>query len=655
MSYRRLFGFVSVLFLGFISYRPQSATADEWQPISPEELKMTSVPEAPGAPAVILYRQVDRDDSGRVPHEYNYVRIKILTHEGRKYADVEIPFFKGEGDISNLRARTVRPDGSVANFEGKPFEKTIVKAKGLKYLAKTFTLPDAQVGSIIEYHYVKNLPEGYVFDSRWILSDELFTRHAKFSLKPSGEFALRWSWPIGLPPGTQTPKDEHGIIHLETQNVPAFQIEDFMPPENELKYRVDFVYNENGTEKEPDKFWKSQGKKFNGAVENFVNKRKAMEQAVGQIVSPSDAPEVKLQKIYARVQQFRNTSYELEKTEQEQKRDKQKEINNVEDLWKLAYGNSRQINWLFVALARAAGFEAYPVYISARSQYFFNPIMMNLSQLDGDVVLVKVNGKDLYCDPGSKFAPFGVLPWQETAVKGLRLDKDGGTWVTTTIPESSDSRIERKADLKLEDDGTLSGKVTITFSGMEALSRRAEERDEDDANRKKFLEDQLKEYIPVGIDVELTNKPDWNSSASTLVATYDLKVPGWVSGSGRHALFPVGLFSAPEKQLFEHSNRVHPVYFSRPFEERDDIAIQLPFTWTVSSVPKPINQDVKAIVYQQTVDNDKGILHLSRTLKSNVMIIEPKLYPALRNFYQNVRTGDEQQIIMQPLASATNK
>jgi hypothetical protein len=72
---------------------------DEWQPISQEELKMTSVPEAPGAPAVYLYRQVDRDD--QESHEYNYVRIKILTEEGRKYADVEIPFLKDNGDIRN--------------------------------------------------------------------------------------------------------------------------------------------------------------------------------------------------------------------------------------------------------------------------------------------------------------------------------------------------------------------------------------------------------------------------------------------------------------------------------------------------------------------------------------------------------------------------
>ena len=66
--------------------------ADDWLPISPEELKMSSEPHAPGAPAILLYRQVDRDDNE--PYETHYARIKILTEEGRKFADIEIPFDK---------------------------------------------------------------------------------------------------------------------------------------------------------------------------------------------------------------------------------------------------------------------------------------------------------------------------------------------------------------------------------------------------------------------------------------------------------------------------------------------------------------------------------------------------------------------------------
>jgi hypothetical protein len=164
-----------------------------------------------------------------------------------------------------------------------------------------------------------DLQEGYVFDSHWILSDELFTKRAKFSLKAYPQFQLRWSWPAGLPAGTQPPKDEHGVIRLESQNVAAFQIEDYMPPENELKMRVDFSYADRNVETEPDKFWKNEGKKLNERVESFIGKRKALEQVVAQVVSTSDNPEAKLRKIYARVQQVRNTSFDVEKTEQEQK------------------------------------------------------------------------------------------------------------------------------------------------------------------------------------------------------------------------------------------------------------------------------------------------------------------------------------------------
>ena len=540
--------------------------ADEWLPITPEELKMTSEPRAPGAPAIILYRQIDRDDSNAsTPHEYNYVRTKILTEDGRKYADVEIPFFKETQNIVGVRARTIRPDGSIVNFDGKVYEKEIVKARGVKFLAKTFTLSDVQPGSIIEYHYMLDFAEYLVFNSHWTLSEELFTKLGKYTLKPYGQFALQWSWPNGLPEGTAPPaeqKDGRGnYIRMEAKDIPAFQVEDDMPPENAMKYMVDFIYYEGDLEKDPEKYWKKQGKKWNDGAEGFLNKRKAMEQAVEQIVSPGDSPEAKLQKLYAKAQSIRNTSYEIEKTEQEQKRAKEKEIANVEEIWKRGYADEFQINWLFMGLARAAGFEASAIRTARRDDHFFNRNLMNARDLGTNVVLVKLNGKDICLDPGAAYTPFGMLPWSVAGVPGLKLDKDGGTWITTPNAESSASQIIHKADLALTAEGSLEGKLAVTFTGLEAMWRRVHERNEDDAHRKNFLEDYVKETIPVGIEVEQTNKPDWSSSSPSMVAEFTLKVPGWVSGAGKRALLPVGLFSAPEKHMYEHASRVHPLYF----------------------------------------------------------------------------------------------
>ena len=94
---------IVILFVGMWLYTAPKAWGVGFQPVSPEELKMSSEPLAPGAPAIILYRQVDRDDNSRTSHEDNYFRIKVLTEAGRKYADIEIPFLKQREDIVNIR------------------------------------------------------------------------------------------------------------------------------------------------------------------------------------------------------------------------------------------------------------------------------------------------------------------------------------------------------------------------------------------------------------------------------------------------------------------------------------------------------------------------------------------------------------------------
>ena len=622
-----------------------------FQPILPDEIKMTSEPLAPGAPAIILYRQVDRDDNGHTSHEDNYFRIKILTQDGRNYANVEIPFLKGSENVVNVKARTIRPDGSIADFGGQVFEKYLVKGKGVKYLAKTFTLPDVQVGSIIEYSFTTDLGEYMLFDSHWILSDELFTKRAQFSLKPYRgtyvPYSLRWSW-HRLPADAAPKEGRDNIVRMEARDIPAFQMEDYMPPANELRSRVDFIYEEGTGEKDQDSFWKKYGKQRNGQLESFIGKRKAMEQAVAQIVSPNDSQEVKLRKIYDRVQKIRNTSFELRKTEQEEKREKEKPVENVEEIWKRGYGDGFHLTWLFLGLVRAAGFEAYGCWVSSRGAYFFSPVTMQSSKLNANVVLVKLNGKDVYFDPGAAFTPFGLLTWYETGVAGLRLDKDGGSWIQTTLPQASESRIERVGKLKLSDSGDLEGMLTLTYTGLEAMYNRTEERNEDEVARKKSLEERVTAQIAMAAEAELTNKPDWTSSETPLVAEFHLKIPGWASNAGKRVVLPAAIFTNAEKGIFEHANRVQPIYFEYPYEKADDVTIELPPGWQVSSVPATQDSNAKVVAYSLKVDKSPEGLRLTRKLTIDFLLMEQKYYGALRNFFQAVRSGDGMQIVVQP-------
>jgi hypothetical protein len=187
------------------------------------------------------------------------------------------------------------------------------------------------------------------------------------------------------------------------------------------------------------------------------------------------------------------------------------------------------------------------------------------------------------------------------------------------------------------------------------MRRRVEERNEDDANRKKLLEDEVKESIALGSEVELTSQPNWKSSEPGLAAEFTLKVPGFASAAGRKVLLPASLFSANEKHLFEHAERIHPVYFEYPYKEIDDLTIDLPLGWKAASLPKPVDQEAKAVDYKLSVEDQKGLLDMRREIRSDLVIVPKDSYPILRNFYQLVRTQDDQQILLQPVSTSVSQ
>jgi hypothetical protein len=673
------------------SLRPAQAGVG-FQPVSPEELKMTREPQAPGAPAVILYREVFRDDYGRTArggltsatepahadrHEDNYFRIKILTEAGRRYGNVEIALSSSTEEIALIEARTIEPDGSVVNFHGKVLDKAVTRSRGSEYAVKTIVLPDVQVGSIIEYFYTIVFKEGWVYSSQWLLSHELFTKKAKFTLRPYGsDYApLSMQWSEKLPPGSPEPtKDADGLVRMEIANVPAFHAEDFMPPQGELQARVNFIYSYQHFETDPAKFWKKVGKKRNDELEHFVGKQNAMQVIVAESVAPADPPEMKLRKIYARVQRLGNTSYQISPRtvgqmpnealgqvaslwSHEKRHDKDYSAETAEQIWKDQGGDAGQLSWLYLALVRAAGIEAYGVLVPDRSNSFFSSQSMDAERLNGHVVVVKLDGKDVFLNPGAAFNPFGSLPWEETAVQGLKLDGSGGTWVQTPLPDSSASYIVRRADFKLSESGGLEGKVTLTFAGQECSRRRTEKRNQDDAAHKRYLEEQLKASIPAGTEVELTKQPDWINSDAPFSAEFSVKIPGWatVNGPGR-VILPVGIFTASEKHIFDYSERVHPIYFEYLAQTLDDITIELPANWRIASVPRAQNQDLHVVAYATSAENRSGALHLTRKLDINILTMENKYYGPLRSFFEIVRTGDDQPVILAPgTATSSNQ
>jgi hypothetical protein len=187
------------------------------------------------------------------------------------------------------------------------------------------------------------------------------------------------------------------------------------------------------------------------------------------------------------------------------------------------------------------------------------------------------------------------------------------------------------------------------------MYHRLDVRHADEVGRKKFIEERVTTQVPVAMDAELTNQPDWSGSETPLVAQFDVKIPGWASNAGKRVLIPAGVFTGAEKHTFEQSNRVHPIYAEYPYEKSDDVTIELPPGWQVSSIPSEQVKGNHIVAYDLKVENGKSMLHLTRRLTVDFLILESKSYPALRNFFDAVKNGDEEQIVLQPgTTSASN-
>jgi hypothetical protein len=439
--------------------------------------------------------------------------------------------------------------------------------------------------------------------------------------------------------------DQRGIIRLETHDVPAFVTEDFMPPEDAMKYRVEFIYEGEGSrQREPAAYWKAFAKRYERNLLSFVSAKGVLEAEVARLVQPGDSKEAVARKLYARAQQIRNLSFERQATEQETAREKREEINSAKEVLKYGYAYADQVTWLLYGLLRAAKLDVSMVLVSTRDDHLFDPAFMNSGQLNTCVLLVKLDTDGAFLDPGTPYLPFAYLPWSETAVKGLRLGGDG-QWLTTSLPSADESRVERKATVKLAA-GTIEGKLTVKYSGLEAAWRRLNQRNEDALERKRFLENEVEYDVPTGIDVKLTNEPDWTATESDLVAEFDFRVPGWAVTVGNRALLPLGLFGGSEKRTFEHSARVHPLYFSFPYRHTDEVAVELPSGWQVSSVPKERAADIKVASYKASAQANGTTLNMRREFVMNGIFIQQKFYAQVRDFYQAVRAGDEEQTVV---------
>ncbi|WP_263351141.1 DUF3857 domain-containing transglutaminase family protein [Acidicapsa acidisoli] len=662
---------------------PQLVSAQKFQEPTKEELQMTSDPKSPGAPAVYLYREEVTDNNSH--YVSSYARIKVLTELGKEWATVEVPYTPGYSAPPIIEGRTIHADGTVIPLVGKGADLLAFRTNSDQEKVAVFNLPSVEVGSILEYKWTVPLTgsgrvgsvlqedEGNISSElassvpEWEVQTRLFVHKEHFYYNPKtglengvggnqsishytdGELASYLLYTQRLPPGVQVAKSPKDDYSLDIQNVPPKQKASNAPPVESLQYRVRFFYTPYLS---ADLYWENEEKRWSKQVDDFASQSQTIRDAAAQITTGATTPDAKARKIYDAVQALENTDFTRTKSDAERTRlHLKRELKKSEDVWKEKSGSSNDIAALYLALTRAAGLDARGVQAADRNLRIFDPNLLSLGQLDSLLVVLRVDGKEVFLDPGEKLCPYGSLHWHHTLAGSLL--QDNKTPIFTPPNLAKDAVTTHSADLTIAPNGTISGTIKVVMNGPEALRWRQLNLISDPAEVQKQFDEALRQQLPQGISAQVDHFQGLDSYSSDLLAV--VNVSGHLgSVTGKRILLPAFFFSVAARNDFTaETSRTVPVDLHYAEQVIDVVEYRLPAGFTVESAPTPTQfawPGHAALVTNSApasmTPNAPGSIGIKHIYARAFVLLDAKEYPALHDFYQKLATNDQAQLVL---------
>lgn len=293
--------------------------------------------------------------------------------------------------------------------------------------------------------------------------------------------------------------------------------------------------------------------------------------------------------------------------------------------------------------------------VADRDENFLNTGYLKWDQLEDEIAIVTVGGKEMYFDPGERYCEFGELHWRHTQVQGMRQTDKGPVLAVTPGSRYADNRVVRIAELQLGADGSLNGVIRITMTGVEALRWRQRALVTDEATIKREFEDELQERVPDGVVVKTNHFLSLTDYNSQFMAVMD------VSGSmgtvtGKRVFVPGAFFEARVKPPFAETKRENPVDLHYPYVARDEVSLTVAPGLTMESVPTNGKVPLKTLAFFQEVYGAKGSEYQQvREMALGTPLYKAEEYADLRDFFQKANAQDEELLVLkrEPVATTT--
>jgi hypothetical protein len=626
---RKLF-FLVILILNSVLL---SAQTSEFGKVSMDEMQMKRYSLDTAAGAVILFDRGEYNLSESLSMEFKrHRRIKFLTKAAiDDWATHTIKLIHNQDGISKLKATCYNLENGVIS-ESKMDEKSIFKTKYDRYTDELkFTIPNVKEGSVVEYSYILRTSEGYA--PSWQFQHLIPTVYSEYKTFIPNTFTFRHELKGFLAISEHTTKGASETWIMKS--VPAFKEEPFTTNVDDYISRIEFTITELFIPGNPIiKLGKTWPKIVNELLDDQdfgvqIKSSGFLKSTVAEVTAGMTDDEQKTKTIFeyvkSKVEWNRMIDFIPDHPFKKVLEDKK--------------GSSSEINLLLVSMLQKAGVNAHPVLLSTRKHGIINPFWPRYSDFNDVICLAKIGTKKLLLDGTDRGLPMTALPERCLNGEGLVISKDEMEWVPLT---SIRSRKVVNAEYKINPDGEVTGKLSISRDGIDAGDMRESYKD---LGKEKYIKDFL-----AGRSWEVANSTFDNieNPSQSAKEVHEITITDHTQVAGNVVYLNPYLIGRMEENIFKSEQRLYPVDYSTPLDRIYMAKIQIPEGFVVEELPKQkmllLPSNGGKFVYSATQAGNT--INFVSQFIINKSVFSAEEYSSLREFYTQVIAKQAEQIVL---------
>ncbi|WP_075341203.1 DUF3857 domain-containing protein [Tenacibaculum agarivorans] len=593
----------------------------------------------------------------QIVNEVHY-RIKIYAKEGFDMANFSLVYYDpktGDRDkITGIKGYTFNLDENGEVIKTKLSSNSIFKEKLNKYRStKKITMPDIKEGSVVDLkykhispytHYIEELSfQNTIPIKKYYAKIEIpewyvFKKMSKGYYAPSLRSTSR-NRTLSIPNrGTYVNQDlKYNVDVYEGNNIPALKndepyVSNVSNYFGGVKYELSLTQFPFSRIKTHSNTWKSvcntifKSSSFGGEL----SKTKYFKDDLKTVIADATTLQEKVVRIFEFVKKkVKWNEYNSVYTDK-----------GVKTAYKEGVGNVAEINLILTAMLRESGLNANPVLVSTRKHGI--ALFPSISGFNYIISMVEFpNGQSMLLDATEPYSLPNVLPIRDLNLKGRKITKEGiSEWVNLNSPKHTLE--ENTVKVKIDDDMMMSGFARKKETNLNALLHRK------NYNHIKKEDRITKVEEKYNIEIEDFKSTNQDEIYKPYISLYKFSTEDLIEEiNGKLYVNPL-LFLTNTTNPFKSKERKFPIDFATPWQENNNVYIQIPEGYQVESIPEQlaIGLPDQLGFFKFIVSADQKNIRVNSKLQMNSAIIAPVYYEAVQTFYKQIIDKETEKIVL---------